>query len=101
MRYNLSEPFVGHPVWDTWNVAHIARHEVTREEVEEVCHGPYIHREAYKRRIMVVGPTTSDRMLAIILEPVDIQGVYLPVTARPASRRERRLYQEELKGDET
>ncbi len=26
-------------IWDSWNVAYIARHEVTSDEVEEVCHG--------------------------------------------------------------
>jgi hypothetical protein len=33
-------------------------------------------------------------MLAVVLEPVSAS-VYYPVTARPASRKERRLYQEE------
>ena len=26
-------------VWDTWNIVHIARHDVVPDEVEEVCHG--------------------------------------------------------------
>jgi hypothetical protein len=38
-------------------------------------------------------------MLAIILDP-EGRGVYYPVTARPASRKERALYQRE-KGDES
>jgi len=33
-------------------------------------------------------------MLAAILDPEPETGVYYPVSARPASRRERRLYQE-------
>lgn len=36
-------------------------------------------------------------MLAVVLEPEDTD-VYRPVTARPASRRERRYYQQQ-KGD--
>jgi hypothetical protein len=34
-------------IWDSWNVAHIARHEVVPDEVEEVCHGPFIIRQTY------------------------------------------------------
>ena len=56
-------------MWDTWNVAHIARHQVTPEEVEEVCRGAYIVREGYKGRVMLIGPTRNSRMLAVILDP--------------------------------
>ena len=88
-------------IWDVWNVEHIARHQVVPEEVEEVCHGRYIHRESYKGRIMLIGLTSSNRILAIILAPQDAEGLYYPVTARTANRQERRLYQEEQSGDRT
>ena len=26
---------------DDWNVVHISRHQVTSDEIEEVCHGLY------------------------------------------------------------
>ena len=48
-------------IWDSWNVAHSARHEVTPDEVEAE--------------------------------------VYYPVTARPASIKERRLYKSEYRGE--
>jgi len=32
--------------WDAWNIAHIARHAVAPEEVEQVCHGNFIIRPA-------------------------------------------------------
>ncbi len=80
--------------WDDWNRAHIARHDVTRDEAEEVCHGPYIDGEANKGRIILIGPTATGRMLAVILDPEPEPGVYYPVSARPASRKERRQYQE-------
>jgi uncharacterized protein len=86
--------FVRCLIWDSWNVAHIARHDVSSDEVEEVCHGDHIIREGHTGRIMLIGPTKGKRMLAIILE--DMGGdVYYVVTARPADRKERRLYQEE------
>jgi uncharacterized DUF497 family protein len=81
-------------IWDPWNVGHIARHRVTPEEVEEVCHGEPVTSQTYKGRIRVVGPTRSRRMLTVILAPTDEQGVYYPITARPADRKERQHYNE-------
>jgi len=82
-------------IWDPWNVSHIARHHVTPEEVEQVCHGQPITSQTYKGRLRVVGPTRRRRMLTVILAPTDQQGVYYPVTARPADRKERRHYEQQ------
>lgn len=54
-------------IWDDWNIAHIARHDVTPDEVEEVCHGDPMTSQTYKRRIRVIGPTETGRMLTVIL----------------------------------
>ena len=86
-------------VWDTWNVAHIARHQVTSDEVEEVCNGRPTFSETYKERLRVVGPTNAGRFLTVILAHEGNDAYYV-ITARPASRRERRRHQE-LLGDET
>jgi uncharacterized DUF497 family protein len=85
--------------WDEWNVAHIALHDVTPDEVEDVCRRSPVTSETYEDRIRAIGPTTGDRMLTVILAPKGL-GVYYPVTARPASRKERRVYQE-LRGGES
>jgi uncharacterized DUF497 family protein len=85
--------------WDDWNVGHIARHQVSPEEVEEVWHSDYIIREAYGGRIVLIGPTSTGRTLAVVLDPEPEEGVYYPVTARPASRRERRQYQQEKRDE--
>jgi hypothetical protein len=29
-------------IWDDWNIAHIARHEVSPDEVEEVCDAEHV-----------------------------------------------------------
>lgn len=89
--------FVRRLSWDASNEAHIARHRVTPEEVEEVCHGDPLVRQGYKGRLVLIGPTGSRRMLAVVLEP-EGRGVYYPVTARPATRKERRRYREEKGG---
>lgn len=86
--------FVRRLIWDTWNIAHIARHDVIPEEVEEVCHGQPMTSQTYKGRLRVVGPTRSNRMLTVILAPTEEPGVYYPVTARPADRKERRNYEQ-------
>ena len=79
--------------WDDWNIAHIARHDVTLEEAEEVCHGEFFLLQGKKRRIILIGPTRAGRMLALVLEH-EGEGDYYPVTARPASRKERQWVRE-------
>jgi len=77
-------------VWDSWNVEHIARHDVIPEEVEEVCHGKYIVRETYDKRLLLIGPTLSERILAIVLGTTKRRGAIirlqhgLPVRRRSA-----------------
>ena len=81
-------------VWDDRNTAHIARHGVSPAEVEEVCESDPMISATYKERIRAVGITRAGEMLTTILAPQG-GGVYYPVTARPASRQERRRYRSE------
>lgn len=87
-------------IWDDSNVAHIARHEVVPEEVEDVCHDAPIVSETYAGRLRVIGRTARGRILTVILAP-ESEGAYYVVTARPASRKERRLYQEQMGGEQS
>lgn len=84
--------------WDTWNTAHIRRHQVTTVEVEQVRKGDYVYWETYRSRIMMVGETSAGRLISVILGDKG-EGIYYPVTARDASRKERKRYLE-LKGGE-
>ena len=86
-------------VWDEWNIAHIARHDIRPDEVEEVCHNDPMVSETYNERLRVVGLAGSGKILTVILAP-EGDGVYYVVTARPASRKERQLYRAQ-KGGET
>ena len=62
-------------IWDELNIAHIARHGVSREEVVEVCVGnPFIERTP-NGRLFVTGPTKNKRILAIVLSP-KVGGAY-------------------------
>jgi len=84
--------------WDDWNVLHIARHEVTPDEVEQVCHGNPSTDSSHSNRLLVTGPTVTGRVLTVILAPAAGPAVYYPVTARPASKKERRRFDERQGG---
>ena len=86
-------------IWDPWNVAHNARHEVTPDEVEEVCHDDPMTSATYEGRLRVIGQTLAGRMLTVILAPRNGDGTYYTVTARSASRKERRFYSESQGGN--
>jgi len=83
--------FVRRLRWTDWSATHIARHGVLPEEVEQVCHSDSWVSETYGGRLRLVGPTSQERILTVILAP-EGSGVYFPITARPASRKERQRY---------
>lgn len=80
-------------IWDDWNVEHIARHKVTPKEVEEVCAGNPFWAKTYGGRLRVIGLTLKKRALTAILAPKG-KDIFYPITARSASRKERRLLAE-------
>src|SRR5659263_586170 len=43
-------------IWNPWNIGHIARHEVTPEDVEQVCHGNPVVQVGKQGRSLVFGP---------------------------------------------
>lgn len=78
-------------VWDAWNIDHIARHDVTHSEVEDVCRRSPIVLESYADRLLLIGSTAAQRLLAVVLQPLE-PGAYYVITARSASRTERQFY---------
>jgi len=86
-------------LWDDANERHIARHGVTREEVEYVVFGAGFrfariedsHRQG---RVVIIGYTASDRCLAVFLDTPSASGMAYVVTARPATTRERNALEE-------
>lgn len=94
--------FVRRLNWDEWNVAHIARHGVTQDDVDVVCHSdPVEYRQSYKKRLVVLGPASDGRILAVVIGPAPDEppGIYYVFTARPADRKERRFYAEQRGGE--
>jgi len=74
-------------IWDDWNREHITRHDITPEEIEEVCHGKHQAKESYRSRILITGKTKAGRNLFIVLSPEDRnlkpygKGIYYVITA--------------------
>lgn len=79
-------------IWDEWNIAHIARHDVLPEEVEEVFRKTYIAYESYDGRFEIIGTTKQKRILLIVLDPEMVNGEYYVVTAHTANKKDRELY---------
>ncbi len=84
--------FIKRLVWDDWNETHIAEHEVIPDEVEEICQANSQTEGAKKGRIRVTGLTKNGRLISVFLDPEPEDGVYYPVSARDASKKERRSY---------
>lgn len=81
-------------IWDEFNVEHIKKHKVTVSEVEAVGRNILTHEQTKLGRYLVIGRIGS-RILAVIIKRKRI-GVYYPITARDAAKRERRkVYEKE------
>ncbi len=84
-------------LWDDFNEAHIwERHQLTRDEVEEIAYGlpeNLYARYTYGDRLLVIGPNANKRLMVLILAFKET-GKYYPVSARPASKKERLEYRE-------
>ena len=77
-------------IWDEVNVNHIwEKHQITREEVEEVVFST--ERVAGQQK-------SRGRMITTFLSPKSEKGVFYPATARSSSVRERRIYRAQRGG---
>jgi uncharacterized protein len=82
-------------IWPADRIDHIAQHDVTPEEVEEVCFGrAFVQRAKSEGRnplYYVLGQTEAGRYLfCVVIRFPDGRGY--PVTARPMTDKERRRY---------
>lgn len=92
------------PDWDEFNLAHIARHGISPEQVEEVYYGegplPTLGVRVSARwpsgssedRYRLWGTDASGRFLEVIVAPYPRLGVWRCVTAYPMSKAARRAY---------
>ncbi|KKR87348.1 hypothetical protein A2875_02800 [Candidatus Gottesmanbacteria bacterium RIFCSPHIGHO2_01_FULL_46_14] len=81
-------------VFDKVNREHIKKHKVTEEEIEVVGKKFLYHRRAHSGRYLAIG-RVGQRILTIIIRRTSV-GKYYVVTARDASKKERKdLYEKE------
>lgn len=81
-------------VWDEWNKEHIKKHNVSVEEVEEAGKRIIYHRETEKSRYLVV-TRSGKRIITLIVRRLESTEYFL-VTARDASKKERKkVYEKE------
>lgn len=85
-------------IWDEWNITHIRKHDVLPDMVEEICRINSQVESASKGRIRLTGLTNKGRIVSIFLDPETESGVYYPVSARDASKKERLSYINWIKG---
>lgn len=88
-------------LWEKSNQNHIRRHNVNREEVEEVILSNPQADKAYKRaRVSLIGETVTGRVLKIILQHKG-KDIYYPVTAHDADEREIVMYKRRRGGEKS
>ena len=79
-------------IWVDDTIAHIARHGVTPQEVEDICFEEYpFTLKTRFNRCLALGQTEGGRYLTIIFEYLGDQKVKV-VTARAMSQAEHKLY---------
>ena len=76
--------------WDDGNIDHIARHNYTPEEAEEVFGETPRIRKVAEARYLAYGPTAEGWMTAVVFERR--RGVTRVITAREMTESERRAY---------
>ena len=83
-------------IWDSWNVIHIDRHKVSQQEALEAGKNIVYHKVTYNGRYLVIG-RSGNRLIALVVVRKKT-GTYYLITARDASKPERRkVYEKEKK----
>jgi uncharacterized DUF497 family protein len=83
---------ISHLKWDDYRIAHIAEHQVSPDEVWEVCRDPlHLARREGHSRYRLYGQTIDGRYLFVVLEHVE-GTVYKPITARDMTEGEKRNF---------
>lgn len=81
-------------IWDEWNLSHIGKHNISKDEVEGAKEVVY-HRRTYGGKYLITARSGS-RLITMILRRKGV-GEYYVVTARDSSRKERKRIYEKIK----
>jgi uncharacterized protein len=77
--------------WDEDNISHIARHEFSPEEVEEVFAGSYKLRRTRDHLYIALGTTLDGRLAFVVFRSLG-KGLVRVITARDMELNEKRLF---------
>lgn len=77
--------------WDDENDEHIARHNVTPKEVEDVCFGLNLSKKESSNRYILSGQAENGRYLNVVIEHIG-KGLFRPITAFEMSTSYKRKY---------
>lgn len=72
---------------------HIAKHGVTVDEVLEIVFGDYVSAKGKSERALLIGSTSNQRLITVIIGKRAGINRYGLVTARAAKKKEKALYQ--------
>jgi uncharacterized protein len=86
--------------WDEHNIAHIARHDVTPAEVEELFNRHRIIEPASIEGYFYAYGTTGTGRHLVVVFTYRKDGLVRPATAYPMNRSKRKLYGPQLKKPE-
>lgn len=78
---------------------HIAKHNVTVDEVLEVVFGDYVTGQGKEDRVLLIGKTSNQRLITVIVGKRSGINRYGLVTARSVKKKEKLLYKEKFQGD--
>jgi uncharacterized DUF497 family protein len=77
--------------WDDGNILHIAKHQFSPEEVEEVFTGEHKVRRARQKLYIALGETLDGRLSLVVFRRIG-KGMVRVITARDMDDAERRLF---------
>ncbi|OGH38953.1 MAG: hypothetical protein A3B44_03560 [Candidatus Levybacteria bacterium RIFCSPLOWO2_01_FULL_38_21] len=81
-------------VFDEYNLKHIKKHNVTKEEVKEIGKNFFYHRKTHTGRYLAVG-RVGKRIITLVIRRISL-GKYYLITARDASKKEGKdIYEKE------
>jgi uncharacterized DUF497 family protein len=77
--------------WDDDNILHIAKHQFSPEEVEEVFAGGHKVRRARQKLYIALGETLDGRLSLVVFRRIG-KGMIRVITGRDMDDAERRLF---------
>ena len=81
--------------WDDENIGHIARHNVSPKEVEDICFTMHLSEKEGNKRYILSGQTESGRYLNVVIERIG-GGLFRPITAFDMSESYKARYRKRM-----